>query len=89
MESLVGIDYEELSAEARKNGLTGMLLHLREVLGPADGLGERYDPLLVEYFISKLKPLFHKDGSIALFSALYNPLTESIYQALYEGYRRN
>jgi hypothetical protein len=88
MANLVGIRFEELNDETRKNAVTGMLLHLREKLGPQEGLGVRYDPMLVEYFIHKLKPLFRDDGSLAVFSSLYNPISNRIYRALYEGYRQ-
>ena len=88
MAGLVGMSFEELSDEARNNAVTGMLLHLREELGPLEGLGVRYDPMLVEYFIHKLKPLFRDDGSLAVFSSLYNPISSRIYRALYEGYRQ-
>jgi hypothetical protein len=87
MTNLVGVSFEELSEEAQQSALTGMLLHLREILGPVEGLGERSDPRLIEYFISKLKPRFRSDGSLALFSTLYNPISRRIYEALYEGYR--
>ena len=84
----MGMNFQELDDEARKNAVTGMLLHLREELGSLKGLGVRYDPMLVEYFIHKLKPLFRVDGSLAVFSTLYNPISSRIYRALYEGYWR-
>ena len=86
MANPVGVSFQDLSDEAHRNALTGMLLHLRVELGPLEGLGERYDPKLVEYFIYKLKPLFRTDGSLAMFSTLYNPVSRRIYRALYEGY---
>jgi hypothetical protein len=82
-----GVGFHVLSKTAKKNALASMLLHLRKRLGIVDGLGDRYDPKLIEYFISKLKPLFSYNGNLLQISTLYKPISKRIYNALYQGYQ--